>query len=463
MRPLRHPIKVRRNRLLLAPLLVFLMGFTPDDNRPWDRVGTFATDGALQSVDDLTQHCPAPPKEACAYNYPVLHQSCTVKETKELGRFGADQFLAISYLRSITFDEGAERAPYTCTADEIVLAALPGAGRARIVWRDATEREFVFISSTKLYGLPSGERILSILYCMNGTGGCAQGMLIWAGDAWRKLERDESWDLVYRDLPPGYRLHKSPAIDLGNLTWEQHLAHRNDANCCPSGRIYFDLAIIGGKLAVRSHKIVVPEMEATEAAVERLMAREASDLDRSLPIGAFGSWFHDLLPKGTGLFFEPDDCAAQGAGTAPAQGRTPLACLAVEAEIASRDRSLRLLFDGQTLAYLGGAIFSPDLKGVLDVPSLSNLPALLKEAMRIVPLQCGQGTAAKLKREYAGLYEWCEDGHGRRQGPYRSWFSTGIYLMDKGQYEDDGKVGEWIECNRFETCAYKDYTSQPAP
>jgi hypothetical protein len=90
------------------------MGFTPDDNRPWDRVGTFATDGALQSVDDLTQHCPAPPKEACAYNYPVLHQSCTVKETKELGRFGADQFLAISYLRSITFDEGAERAPYTC-------------------------------------------------------------------------------------------------------------------------------------------------------------------------------------------------------------------------------------------------------------------------------------------------------------------------------------------------------------
>jgi hypothetical protein len=150
---------------------MFLMGFTPDDNRPWDRVGTFATDGALQSADDLTQHCPAPSKEACAYNYPVLHQSCTVRETKELGRFGEDQYLAISYLRSITFDEGAGRDPYTCTADEIVLAALPGAGRARIVWRDATEREFVFISSTKLYGLPDGGSILSILYCMNGTGG----------------------------------------------------------------------------------------------------------------------------------------------------------------------------------------------------------------------------------------------------------------------------------------------------
>ena len=116
-----------------------------------------------------------------------------------------------------------------------------------------------FISSAGLHSTPGGESVLSVLYCTNGTGGCAQGLLIWREEAWRRLERDASWDPVYGNLPEGYRPHKSPAIDLGNLTWEQNIAHRNDANCCPSGRIEFQLDIIGGKLAVKTYKIVVPE------------------------------------------------------------------------------------------------------------------------------------------------------------------------------------------------------------
>ena len=343
------------------------------------------------------------------------------------------------------------------------LVALPGGRRARILWRDATEREFVFISSIKLYSTPSGQSIISILYCMNGTGGCTQGMMIWMGEAWQKLEWDESSGRVYRDLPGGYRQHKSPEINLGKLTWEQHLAHQSDANCCPSGRIYFGLAIIDNKLAVKSHKIVVPELEATEETVERLMVMKASDFDELLPLKAFEAWFYDLFPKGTGFLFEMTDCGPQGKNLEPSEDQLQTTCLVVDANIVSRNRNLRLLFDRESLAFRGGTIFSPDLESVLDVAFLSDLPPLLRKAMRVWPLQCPPGTALKVKEEYAGLYEWCEDGEGRKQGPYRSWFSTGIYLMDKGKYKDDAKTGEWTECNRFETCMYKNYANNPAP
>jgi hypothetical protein len=108
--------------------------------------------------------------------------------------------------------------------------------------------------------------------------------------------------------------------------------------------------------------------------------------------------------------------------------------------------------------------FDPKVSGdLLDVSSLSELPAILKKAMRIRPLECPPGTDAKLREEHAGLYEWCEDGQGRRRGPYRSWFSTALHLMDEGEYEDDRKVGRWTECSRFETCVSRRYGNEPQP
>lgn len=253
-------MKPSRRLLILCQLLIFIPAVAmADDGQPWDQLGIFVEDATPQSVDRLTQRCPARPKDVCTYNYPVLHEACEVQSTRELGVFGKDQYLAIRYLRSRIFDEGEGRQPFTCNADEVALVALPGGGRARVVWRDATERTFVFISSIELYSTPSGQRVLALRYCLNGTGGCVQGMLLWTGARWQRLERDNSWKKVYENLPAGYRPHKSPDIDLGNLTWKQHLANRNDANCCPSGRIYFDLAIVDNKLAVKSYRIVVPQ------------------------------------------------------------------------------------------------------------------------------------------------------------------------------------------------------------
>ena len=116
---------------LLLAVMLSNAGNVAAQAQPWEEVGTFVEDGPLQSADDLTGRCPARPVETCAYRYPVLSETCEVRATKELGRFGPDQYLAIGYLRAITFDEGDGRDPYICESDEVVLAALPGGGRDR--------------------------------------------------------------------------------------------------------------------------------------------------------------------------------------------------------------------------------------------------------------------------------------------------------------------------------------------
>lgn len=244
--------------VLLLPVLGPGAAFASEDDTPSGRVGTLVVAPPVQDVDALTQSCPAPPPEPCGYHYPVLSRTCKVEDTQELGWFGGDDYLLVRYLRETVFDEGAPYGAFTCGSDEIALAAVAGGNKARVVWRDATERTFHFIAAAGLHRTPGGHHVLSVLYCLNGTGGCAQGLLIWSGDAWRKLERDDSWQAVYRHLPEGYRLHKSPEIDLETLTWEQHLAGPGDPNCCPSGRIEFRLAIVDGRLAVKSYRIVVP-------------------------------------------------------------------------------------------------------------------------------------------------------------------------------------------------------------
>lgn len=42
-------------------------------------------------------------------------------------------------------------------------------------------------------------------------------------------------------------------------------------------------------------------------------------------------------------------------------------------------------------------------------------------------------------------------------GPYRSWFNTGLYLMERGDYAGGVKFGRWVECDRFERCVVASY------
>lgn len=454
--PAAYPL-VRALTLLFASLC--LAAYTTDDSRPWHTPGAFFEDRPLQPIESLTSKCPVYRQEkgACIYSYPILEKHCETVETHELGVLGGSQYLLMQTLQSVICDEG-QGDTYTCGADEAVLIEMPHEGgkrgKGRLVWHDATEREFYFISEVRAHSTPDGKVILDILYCMNGTGGCAQGLLLWtARDGWQRLVRDDSWEPPYERLPAGYRPHKSPAIDFGNMTWEQHLAGPLDPNCCPTGRVEFDLALVDDKLAVRSFDISVPPSEVISQGRKFVAARHASEFDPALPDKSFEEWLRGLLPKDVELIYSLKDCGERTADP----GQDVAQCLRLEAEIISRARTVGLLFHQADLAFRSGTVISHESDEVIGLAQLSALEDALVKPFQPGPLDCPEGTTRKRRKEYAGLSEWCEDNEGQKHGPYRSWFSTGIYLMAKGRYANNEKTGAWIECSRFEHCHSKRY------
>ena len=193
--------------------------------------------------------------------------------------------------------------------------------------------------------------------------------------------------------------------------------------------------------------------EATEETVERLLAAPAATIDPALPAVPFGDWLDEAIPKRSARRIDLTHCLLAGSGN------TARGCITIGFDIVSRHRHLRLVFERDSLAYRDGVMWAPELEGLFAVASLTDLAKLLKRAMRPFPLDCPVNTTLKLRESYAGLFEWCEYAGGVRQGPARTWFSTGIYLLDRGQYLDGEKTGEWIECNRFERCAFNTYTN----
>jgi len=197
--------------------------------------------------------------------------------------------------------------------------------------------------------------------------------------------------------------------------------------------------------------------ESTERDRKRLNAMKASGLDPALPDVSFEEWLSGVLPKGVEVAYERNDCGEQTGEPSIDSRREMPACLGVYAHIISRARSMDLMFHVRDLRFRGGTVFSEELEGTISLKTLSGLEPALKKPLRAFPLQCPQGTALKVEEQHAGVREWCEDSQGRKQGPYRAWFSTGIYLMHRGSYRDDARTGEWIECSRFESCLSKTY------
>ena len=73
------------------------------------------------------------------------------------------------------------------------------------------------------------------------------------------LKHDQTWDDVYNNMPNGYWTQKSPPIDFQKLRWEQSIATKGDANCCPSGKILLKFQIAGNEMSVKNFEFVVAE------------------------------------------------------------------------------------------------------------------------------------------------------------------------------------------------------------
>lgn len=145
----------------------------------------------------------------------------------------------------------------TVPEEEVVLFGASQPGKVRAVWHTRFETgAYAIWRSVTPEIAPTGESttLLSVMSCVNGTGGCGQEFL--------QQHRDGRWFPVRQvwldQLPHGFadRIRHGVRIDPMTLRGEAGFYGDPDANCCPSQRLIVDLAVRGDSLVLRRYAVV---------------------------------------------------------------------------------------------------------------------------------------------------------------------------------------------------------------
>lgn len=182
----------------------------------------------------------------------VTSASCRVASIDTLHSEPAGVVLSVRYVRWIS-------TPYvswsdSLQVDEIVLFETErGSARARAIWHRVGANNFL----NGAEAAPHAEGLLvQVFNCVRGTGGCVEDILLRRGaDRWGTVSLTFLEELSPH-IPDGYHLHKGRRIDLETLTFEQPVATRGDANCCPSGLLRGSLELDGWMLRLVSAEVV---------------------------------------------------------------------------------------------------------------------------------------------------------------------------------------------------------------
>lgn len=168
------------------------------------------------------------------------------------------RWLAARYRRTTVFTaEDTTRGPLardTVPEEEVVLFEVPAPGRVRAVWqaRFETGAYAVWRSVTPEVAFPrTGTVLVSVMSCLNGTGGCSQEFLQRLADGrWRPVR--QVW---FEQLPPGFagRIRHGTRIDPRTLRGGAGFYADRDPNCCPSQELRLQLALRGDSLVLRGH------------------------------------------------------------------------------------------------------------------------------------------------------------------------------------------------------------------
>jgi hypothetical protein len=145
----------------------------------------------------------------------------------------------------------------TAIEEEAVLFDSPQSGKLRPVWHARFDNgEYgVYRSITpQVASTTQGTILLSVAYCVNGTGGCSQEFLQRRVDGrWRPVR--QVW---LEQLPVGFSQHilHGVRIEPRTLKGEAGFYGRSDPNCCPSQVLRVALAVRGDSLVLIRQKIV---------------------------------------------------------------------------------------------------------------------------------------------------------------------------------------------------------------
>jgi hypothetical protein len=147
----------------------------------------------------------------------------------------------------------------TAKEEEAVLFEVVPPGRVRPVWHQRIDsgEHGVWRSVTPEIGATTeGSVLLSVMLCVNGTGGCTQEFLNRHADG-RWVPVPQTW---LDQLPQGYagRIRHGVRIDPMTLHAEAGFYGDADPNCCPSQMLAVDLAVRGDALVLRAPPRIRP-------------------------------------------------------------------------------------------------------------------------------------------------------------------------------------------------------------
>jgi hypothetical protein len=183
--------------------------------------------------------------------------SCRMTETKELRRVGSVRWRFARYRRRWVRPPDDPRRPRDRTAQDeevvVLFSQTTEGGRLRPEWMASYGPNF--IASVHLLTAPAadGGVLLSVLECVNGTGGCRQQFRLRRAGRWRPVR--EPW---FRQLPASMRSHfwKGTYVDPATLRGSGGLYADRDPNCCPSREVNLRLALHGDSLVLQDYRVV---------------------------------------------------------------------------------------------------------------------------------------------------------------------------------------------------------------
>jgi hypothetical protein len=183
----------------------------------------------------------------------LLEAQCRILEYQRLDHVPGATFFTAKYQWTSVFSaadttRGAD-ARDIVGEEEVVLFEELTEGQVPPVWhaRFETGSYAAWASITpELAPTDQGTVLLSVMSCLNGTGGCGQEFL--------QRHTDGTWSPVMQDwldqLPPGFmgRIRHGIRIDPLTLQGEAGFYGDHDPNCCPSQRLVVRLALRGNAL-----------------------------------------------------------------------------------------------------------------------------------------------------------------------------------------------------------------------
>jgi hypothetical protein len=190
----------------------------------------------------------------------LVHSHCEVVSYQAVSGPPGGWITALYRWTSLFTAEDKGRGPSardTVTEDEAVVFEAIAAGQIRPVWHERIETgEYgVWRSVTpELARTSQATILLSVMMCLNGTGGCSQEFL--------QRHTDGRWYGVRQgwldQLPVGFigRIRHGIRIDPTSLRGEAGFYGDRDPNCCPSQRLLVHLELHGDSLVLRRQTVV---------------------------------------------------------------------------------------------------------------------------------------------------------------------------------------------------------------